>query len=227
MLQSIRHEKFYSSGTFADELLGLSVGWAVHPRGFSDCMPIWNPTRTCVLFFHGEHHPDREQVARLAEFADMPIGGDARLVLRLYEQEGLRFLSRLNGCFQGVLADLRRQQVFLFNDRLGMQRLYYADVGSSFVLWSEAKALLKICGALRRLDSEALESFLPAAVRLRTGPCSRRFLRCLPARAGRSRSMVRQTSSMVRQNGLAISKPWSGNSSHRFQQRKSTRLCRN
>jgi asparagine synthase (glutamine-hydrolysing) len=160
MLQSIRHEKFYSSGTFADELLGLSVGWAVHPRGFSDCMPIWNPTRTCVLFFHGEHHPDREQVARLAEFADMPIGGDARLVLRLYEQEGLRFLTRLNGCFQGILADLRCQQVFLFNDRLGMQRLYYADVGSSFVFSSEAKALLKICGALRRLDSRSVGEFL-------------------------------------------------------------------
>ena len=107
MLQSIRHERFYSCGTFADESLGLSVGWAVHPRGFSDCMPIWNRARDCVLFLHGEHHPDREQAATLAEFPDMPTGGDARLVLRLYEQEGLRFLKRLNGCFQGVLADLR------------------------------------------------------------------------------------------------------------------------
>jgi asparagine synthase (glutamine-hydrolysing) len=123
-------------------------------------MPIWNPTRDCVLFFHGEHHPDREQTANQSEFPDMPAGGDARLVLRLYEQKGPRFLNSLNGCFQGVLADLRTKRVFLFNDRLGMQRLYYANVGGSFVFASEAKALLKISSALRRLDPQSVGEFL-------------------------------------------------------------------
>jgi asparagine synthase (glutamine-hydrolysing) len=160
MLQCIRHEKFYSVGSFENESLELSIGWAVLPRGFSDCMPVWNATRDCVLFFHGEHYPDRVQAALSREFADMPPGGDARLVLHLYEREGQPFLEHLNGCFQGVLIDLRSREITVFNDRLGLQRLYYADVDGAFVFASEAKAILKICKALRRLSPRGVGEYL-------------------------------------------------------------------
>ncbi len=39
------HEPFYVSGTYANEEVGLCVGWVSHGGSFSDCMPLWNERR--------------------------------------------------------------------------------------------------------------------------------------------------------------------------------------
>ena len=54
------------------------------------------------------------------------------------------FLEKLNGWFSGVLLDLRAQKLVLFNDRYGVNRIYYHEDASGFYFSSEAKALLKI-----------------------------------------------------------------------------------
>jgi asparagine synthase (glutamine-hydrolysing) len=65
-------------------------------------------------------------------------------------------LQRLNGWFSGVLLDLRDQKVVLFNDRYGVNRIYYHEDARGFYFSSEAKSLLKILPGTRQINLRSL-----------------------------------------------------------------------
>ena len=71
-----------------------------------------------------------------------------------------QFLEKLNGWFSGVLVDLREQKFVLFNDRYGVNRIYYHEDAGGFYFSSEAKALLKILPGTRQLDLRSLGEVL-------------------------------------------------------------------
>ena len=73
---------------------------------------------------------------------------------------GCEFLEKLNGWFSGVLLDLREQKLVLFNDRYGVNRIYYHEDARGFYFSSEAKALLKILPGTRQLDPRSLGEVL-------------------------------------------------------------------
>src|SRR5690348_7901347 len=58
MVESIRHESFYETGTWIDESLGIYVGWAVIRNSFCDRIPVQNEKGDVVLFFSGEDFPE-------------------------------------------------------------------------------------------------------------------------------------------------------------------------
>jgi asparagine synthase (glutamine-hydrolysing) len=83
----------------------------------------------------------------------------------LYEAMGLRFIEKLNGWFSGLLIDLRKRIVVLFNDRYGLGRIYYHKDAERFYFSSEAKSLLEVLPHLRRLDSRGVaETFACGSV---------------------------------------------------------------
>ena len=84
---------------------------------------------------------------------------DASYLVHLYEEMGYDFLERLNGAFSGVLLDLREQKFVLFNDRYGVNRIYYHEDKAGFYFSSEAKALLKILPAPVNLICVAWANF--------------------------------------------------------------------
>ena len=63
MLCCLAHERYYLSGTFAHERLGLAVGWTGLKDSFSDCLPVWNENRDICLIFSGEDFADQRLVA--------------------------------------------------------------------------------------------------------------------------------------------------------------------
>src|SRR5207237_1393464 len=91
MVKCMTHEAFYMSGTYINEELGLSSGWACHKGEFGDCLPIWH-----------------------------------------------------------------EKKVVLFNDRYGVNRIYYHEDASGFYFSSEAKALLRVLPGTRQLDLRSL-----------------------------------------------------------------------
>jgi Asparagine synthase (glutamine-hydrolyzing) len=101
-----------------------------------------------MLFFYGEH--------RSANSGRNGESSDAHAVLRLFEKHGLDAVSLLNGWFHGVLIDRRRQQITVFNDRYGMQRLHVFEDSPGTLFATEAKALLMVRPQLRELDSRGL-----------------------------------------------------------------------
>ena len=84
---------------------------------------------------------------------------NASYLVHLYEEMGIRFIERLNGRFSGLLVDLRESKTVLFNDRYGLNRIYYHNTLNGFYFASEAKALLKVLPGLRQLNMTSLGEF--------------------------------------------------------------------
>jgi len=160
MVKCLKHEPFYSDGTYINKELGLWSGWACHKGAFEDCLPIWNEKKDICLLFSGEDFTDQVDIAALRMRGHEFGSDDASYLVQLYEEMGCAFLEKLNGWFSGVLLDLRAQKLVLFNDRYGVNRIYYHEDASGFYFASEAKSLLKILPGTRQLDLRSLGEVL-------------------------------------------------------------------
>jgi asparagine synthase (glutamine-hydrolysing) len=159
MLESLRHESFYTAGTWSDPAQGIYVGWVAREGSFAAPMPLQNERGDITLVFSGEEFPEPGTIAalRAAGHAVAP-DGPSYLVHR-YEEEP-DFPKRLNGRFHGLVADRARGTAMLFNDRYGLQRLYYHEAKDSFYFAAEAKAILKVRPELRATDPRGLGEFI-------------------------------------------------------------------
>jgi asparagine synthase (glutamine-hydrolysing) len=159
MVEALCHEKFYVTGTWVDERLGVYVGWVARKNSFSDGMPLRNERADVVLVFSGEEFPEPGTAQRLKERGhDFDLTGPSYLVHE-YEDEPT-FPAGLNGRFQGLLTDQSRGSAALFNDRYGMHRLYYHESKDAFYFAAEAKAILAVRPELRRIDPTGLGEYV-------------------------------------------------------------------
>ena len=123
-------------------------------------MPVWNEKKNLVLIFFGENFTDLELFDQLKAEHHKFDNSNASYLIHLYEEKGIDFLHDLNGWFSGLLVDIQDKKVFLFNDRYGMQRIFYYEGKDAFYFSSEVKALLNSCPELRYVDKKGLGEFL-------------------------------------------------------------------
>jgi asparagine synthase (glutamine-hydrolysing) len=159
MVAAMRHESDYRPGQYINPDLGLYVGWMCPPSASADYAPVISKNKDVVLIFHGENHLTNDDSSATCSAHNTREPGDTCL-LRLYEKNGEEFVRHLNGWFCGILADLRKRKVILFNDRYGMSRLYIHQGKDAILFGSEAKSLLKVNPDLRVIDPEAFAQFL-------------------------------------------------------------------
>ncbi len=159
MVETQRHESFYSSGTWIDESLGVYVGWTAIENAFADGMPIANERGDVCLVFSGEEYPEPGTAGSLRQQGHSVDAKDASYLVHLYENDP-DFVVRLNGIFHGLIADRARGTVTLFNDRYGMHRIYYHEAKDAFYFAAEAKAILAVCPELRTPDPQGLGEFV-------------------------------------------------------------------
>src|SRR5437868_13084071 len=160
MVKCLIHEPFYTDGTYINEKLGLWSGWACYEETFGHRLPIWNEKKDICLLFSGEDFADQAEIDALRMRGHQFGSDDASYLVHLYEEMGYEFLEKLNGWFSGGLLDLREQKFVLFNDRYGVNRLYFHEDAHGFYFSSEAKALLKILPVTRQLDLRSLGEVL-------------------------------------------------------------------
>jgi asparagine synthase (glutamine-hydrolysing) len=127
MVNSMMHESFYNFGSYIDESIGVYLGWVCHKDSFADCMPMWNEKRDKCLFFYGDNFADREIIDSLSKNGHKFNSDNASYLIHLFEEKGDGFFQDLNGFFHGVLIDGAQNEVIVFNDRFGMQRVYYYE----------------------------------------------------------------------------------------------------
>lgn len=138
--------------------------------------------RLSVIDIGGGHQPfvsDDGQVAvvqngeifNYIELADelrrqgvrLKTASDTEVILRLYEREGISFVSKLNGMFAIAIDDAREDAMYLVRDRIGVKPLYVADDGRRAVFASEMKAILPIVQvqpSLCAIDLVAIHHYL-------------------------------------------------------------------
>jgi asparagine synthase (glutamine-hydrolysing) len=156
MIDRMQYEEFYRSGRFTDKEKGVYVGWINYENSFSDCNPIRIKNNNAVLIFSGENFIDKSLQDELKAHGYQFSAQNAEYIMALYELYGEDFFKELNGWYSGILVDANRDRIFLFNDRFGIERIYYYENDRAFWFASEAKSLLKILPALKRINPGAL-----------------------------------------------------------------------
>jgi asparagine synthase (glutamine-hydrolysing) len=127
-------EKFYVSGTYFAPELGIYAGWVALPGSFAARQV--QPTGDVALICSGEFTPEK------------------------FEPDDEHFVEHLNGLFSGLLIDRRRRRALLFNDRYGVERIYWRETADALYFASEAKALLRVLPETRAFDEHAAAQFV-------------------------------------------------------------------
>src|SRR5436190_2040281 len=87
MIDSIKHESFYRSGTWIDANAGIYIGWVARKDSFADAMPVSNERGDVVLVFSGEEFPEPGTARRLRGHGHtLELDGPSYLV-HLYEED--------------------------------------------------------------------------------------------------------------------------------------------
>jgi asparagine synthase (glutamine-hydrolysing) len=159
MLETMLYESFYTSGVWSDPSLGIYIGWVARSGSFAADMPVKNEPGDITLFFSGEEFSEPDTIETLRVKGHMVSRGGPSYLVHRYEDEA-DFPRGLNGRFHGLLVDRRQGAATLFNDRFGLQRLYYHESRDGFYFAAEAKAILKVRPELRTVDRRGLGEFI-------------------------------------------------------------------
>jgi len=163
MLSSAPHRAAQQSGSISIDSLGCHLGWTTLTGSFSDCLPVWNEKKTCLLVFIGEHCSDKEDIAFLKSKNHVIRKADASHLVHLYEEYGPGFIERLNGWFSGVLIDLNKGRGYIFNDRFGGGQLYSLETSDGFNFASHPKSLTAIDPSRKSLNQDHVAGLLTGA----------------------------------------------------------------
>jgi len=169
MVEPMRHEDSYTSGTWIDESLGVYVGWIARRGSFAGDMPVCNEYDDVVLVFSGEEYRDPACINQLKRRGHGFEAEGAAYLPHLYEEDPVGFAATLNGRFHGLLSDRKGRTATLFNDRYGMSRLYYHSSADAFYFAAEAKALLAVVPALREPSATGLAEYVSHGCVLENG----------------------------------------------------------
>ncbi len=159
MLDSMCHESFYVSGTWSNEKLGLYIGWVALRGSFSEEMPLHNEQGDITLIFSGEEFPAPDAKSALKKKGHTFDAVGPSYLVHLAEEDA-QFPRCLNGRFHGVSADSTLGTATLFNDRYGMQRIYFYQAKGAFYFSAEAKSILRVRPELRELDQKGIGEFV-------------------------------------------------------------------
>ncbi|MEU1286411.1 asparagine synthase (glutamine-hydrolyzing) [Kitasatospora sp. NPDC005856] len=114
-----------------------------------------------VLTYSGEVYNHRELRADLeAAGHRFRTRSDTEVVLRAYLEWGEHLAERLNGMFAFAVWDVRREELLLVRDRMGVKPLYYHRTPDGVVFGSEVKALLAHPDVRPVVDLDGLRELL-------------------------------------------------------------------
>jgi asparagine synthase (glutamine-hydrolysing) len=159
MVEVMRHESSYETGTWEEESLGVYVGWSLRRSSTRRSLPQFNERGEVALVLAGEDFPEPGVGRRLEQKGHKADGDDTSYLVHLYEEDR-RFPAGLNGRFHGLLIDRRCQSATLFNDRWGIERIYYHETKEAVYFAAEAKAILAVRPELRKGDRRSLGEFV-------------------------------------------------------------------
>ncbi|MFI5808449.1 asparagine synthase (glutamine-hydrolyzing) [Streptomyces sp. NPDC051561] len=114
-----------------------------------------------VLTFSGEIYNFRELRSELISRGHhFRTQSDTEVVLRAYLQWGEDLVDKLNGMFAFAIWDVRREELVLFRDRMGVKPLYYFPTANGVLFGSEPKAILANPEIPRRVNADGLREIL-------------------------------------------------------------------
>lgn len=158
MVDSIKHEKWYSVDKYMDSLFSVA---RVHLGTFNpEPQPIFNNDATLCIFMDGKIYGYGKEMNELKHKGyKFNIGNDPEFCLHLYEEFGEDFAKRLNGSFVIIICDLKEKTLLIVNDRYGLRPHYYAVNDGKLLFAPEVKAILQDKTFKKEMNDEAVADF--------------------------------------------------------------------
>lgn len=157
-------------GYFLDEKVALGVRRLIIIDRETGAQPMTNEVESIHVVQNGEIYNFKEISGDLAlKGHNFKSKSDTEVLVHLYEEFGLDFISYLNGMFAFALWDAKKSRLILARDRLGQKPLYYAlikepivqkDQCYSIIFASEPKAILTHPAIQKEIDWDALNYYL-------------------------------------------------------------------
>ena len=123
--------------------------------------PMFSDDRKIIVVQNGEIFNYVELAADLARTGNpCNTSSDTEVILRLYERDGISFLSKLNGMFSIAIYDARMDVLYLVRDRIGVKPLFLYDDGDKLLFASEIKSILASGSIGLKVNHEALHHYL-------------------------------------------------------------------
>jgi asparagine synthase (glutamine-hydrolysing) len=114
-----------------------------------------------VIVFNGEIYNFKELAADLLSRGySFNQNSDTAVLAPLYDCYGTRMLEKLSGIFAFSLWDRTEKTLFCARDHLGIKPFYYAYSDRGLAFASEMKSLLHTPNIDRRIDEQALFSYI-------------------------------------------------------------------
>ncbi len=161
MLGRIAHRGPDQRGTY----VGTNASLGSHRLRILDLeggdQPFSSADGSTVVVYNGEIY-NHQELRRKLEAAGRRFRtrSDTEVLIHLYAEHGIDFVKQLNGMFAFALLDIRRNELFLVRDRMGIKPLFYGQTDGLTYFASEINALKLVPGLCEKLNAKAASFFL-------------------------------------------------------------------
>ncbi len=161
MTDILRHRGPDGRGTFTDGNIGLGHRRLAIIDLHTGQQPMASGDRKIWIVVNGEIYNYLDLKAILSSKGHrFQTGSDSEVIIHAYREWGTDCVKKFNGMFAFALWDCSRKRLILARDRLGIKPLYTTVVDGTLLFASEIKSLLTCPGVERRVDPEAISSYL-------------------------------------------------------------------
>lgn len=107
--------------------------------------PMLNTDESFAIAYNGEVYNFRDLKSKY-RLDGLKTSGDTEVVLESFIRHGEAILKELNGMFAFAVKDVKKNELTLVRDRLGIKPLYYYHDNNIFAFASEIRALQMLIG---------------------------------------------------------------------------------
>lgn len=118
-------------------------------------MPMISKCKEYVISYNGELYNKNFLKNKYLKEIDVKTNSDTEIVLYLYIHYGIEFLNLLDGMFAISIYDLKKKQLILARDPMGIKPLYYTLAKNSLFFSSSMKSFY----FQKKINNEAIIDF--------------------------------------------------------------------
>ncbi len=158
MTDACAHRGPDAAGEWIDDTVALGHRrLSIIDRTTASDQPFISTDGSHVLIFNGEIYNYRELKQELVQAGhSFRTNSDTEVLLTAYRHWGAGCLRKLHGMFAFAIYDVRKKEVFIARDRLGIKPLYYHNGNAHFIFGSELRSVLASGLVPRKLDHISL-----------------------------------------------------------------------
>jgi asparagine synthase (glutamine-hydrolysing) len=164
MKNELNHRGPDDSGIWASDY--HKIGFAHNRLSIIDLsssghQPMLDSENTIVVSFNGEIYNYKSLKKELTILGhNFRSNTDTETIIYAYKEWGIDFLDKLDGMFAIALFDLKKNELFLIRDRIGIKPLYFSIQSGILSFASEIKALWPLAWNKKEFSKIAIYHYL-------------------------------------------------------------------